>query len=282
MAIGTITWDSGDNAITVSGVGTTSRAVGVSVSGVTSGRYYMFTLRAKGTGTAIVSSSIVQASGTTVTRSVTVTDSQFLTGLSGATRSGTTLLRALYYFYITEWIGDPNSGGTLQTNKSSTDGICTISPRTTAGTCTDFDLDNASDTVQATWTRPSTHAGWRTRVVFYVNGVACITRIGYQSTMSAYAPTSGELTNMLNAMGGVSPRTIYARIYTGWVFSAGNSYDTDDYDPTSNNTIIKSFVGHVWVKVSGVMQKCEAFIKAPTFTRQHVYVREGGVWKESK
>jgi hypothetical protein len=282
MAIGTITWDSGDNAIAINGVSTTSRAVGVSVSGVTSGRWYVFVLRAKGSNTQIGTSTKVQAASTTVAGAITVTDTTFLTALSGATRNGTTLLQCLYYMYITEWIGDPDNGGTLQTNKSSTDGVATINPRATAGSCTDFDLDNSASTVTATWTRPSTHGGWRIRLVFYVNGVACITRTGYQSSMSAYLPSSAELTSMLNAMGGVSPRAIYARVYTGWVFADTTYYDTASYASTSNGSIIKSFVGFVYLKVSGVMQKCEAYVKeAGVMKRVHAYVRDT-TWKESK
>jgi hypothetical protein len=283
MAIGTITWDVG-SAITISGTGSTSRTMRVNVTGVTVGRYYRLLVRGKSSNTEIGRGK-TYAAATTITISVVVTDSVFLTGLLNAARSGSSGLKCIYTTLVQEYIGDPDSGGTFQTNATGPEGIATITPRATAGTCTDFNLDLTGDTVQATWTRPSTHSGWRIRIEFYVNDIECITRINHQSTMSAYTPSAEELTDMFDAMGDVSPGVIKAKIFTGWTFySSDYEYDLSSSATTTTNTIIKSFaaaIGFVWIKVSGVMQKCEVYIKDTVMKRVHPYLKDT-TWKESK
>lgn len=283
MAIGDITWNTGA-AVTISGVGSTSRTFIVQVTGLTVGRYYTVQLVGKSSYTSIGSRAKYYANSSTMLLTVYCTDSQLLTGLNNAERSGTTGLKPVYRPLVVEYIGDPDSGGSLQVSEYGPDGIATITPRTTAGTCSDFNLDLTGDTVQATWTRPSTHSGWRTRVEFDVNDIECILRYNYQGSMSAYTPSAGELDDMLAAMGGSSPGVIKARIYTGWTFY-NNSYiyDTSSGSTTTTNSIIKSFaaaIGYVWLKVSGVMQKCEVYIKDTVMKRVHPYVKDT-TWKES-
>jgi hypothetical protein len=283
MAIGTITWDAG-SAITIAGTGSTNRTMRVQVTGVTVGRYYRLLVRGKSSNTE-VGNGKTYAAASTITISVVVTDSVFLTALYNAARYGSSDLKCSYTTLVQEYIGDPDSGGTFQENKAGPEGVATITPRATAGTCSDFNLDLSGDTVQATWTRPSTHSGWRIKIEFYVNNIECITRIGHQSTMTAYVPSASELTDMNTAMGGVSPGVIKAKIYTGWVFyNSSNAYVASTTAETTTNSIIKTFaslVGHVYIKVSGVMQKCEVYIKDTVMKRVHPYVK-ATTWKESK
>jgi len=291
MAIGTITWDTG-SAITIAGTGATNRTMRVQVTGVTSGRWYRLLVQGKSSNTQIGSYGKTYAYTTTILIEVVVTESVFLTALYNAARYGSSDLKCSYTTLVQEYVGDPDSGGTFQVNKVGPEGVATITPRATAGTCSDFNLDLSGDTVQATWTRPSTHSGWRIKIEFYVNDVLCITRIGHQSTMTPYVPTgpietaNTELNKMLNAMGGSSPGVIKAKIYTGWVFyNSSNSYVSTTTAETTTNSIIKTFaslVGYVYIRVAGVMQKCEAYVKeAGVMKRVHAYVRDT-TWKESK
>lgn len=224
MAISSLVWKSGHNARTISTAGTTSQLYGVTFN-CTSGRWYTIILRAKGTNTAIVSAYKVQASGSSISYDHAASNLEMLQGLSGASRSGTSDLKALYYIFVSEYIGDPDSGGTLQGSASTSDGVATITVRWTNPNISDYDLDAGGNVVMS-WTRPSSSSsGLRARARVYVNGTLCITRTGFTThTGLAYTPSGVEAGNMDTAMGGVSPGVLKGRVETGFNFSTGVVY----------------------------------------------------------
>jgi len=281
MAINSVSWTSGHDARTISAANTNTQNYGASVSGAVTNYWYQFTLRAKGSNT-IIDTGKVQAVAGAAGRTFSVQNVVMLDKLSGATRSGTSGLRALYYMQVTEWIGDPDGGGTYtgQINSSS-DGIATFTVRYTSPSVSNYDLDVGGNVVVG-WTRPTSSAtGLRARCKVYVNNVYIFVRSGFTTqTGMSYTPSTSERNSMVSAMGGVSPRVLKGRVETGFNFASGVVYeDSSTYEGTAS--IVMSVIGHVWLKVSGVMQKYEVWLKATTFKRHHAYVKDT-TFKESK
>lgn len=146
-------------------------------------------------------------------------------------------------------------------------------------TANPYNLDSPTN-ISMYWTNPDT-AHFKGRVYVEVNGVRCVTNYWFNSAPN-FSLNETQLGLMLSAMGGVSPGSIKFIVETHFVVSGGYvaSYATD-LTLVRSTGIIKGFVGHVWVKISGVMQKYEVWVKDTTFKRHHAYVKDT-IFKESK
>ena len=202
----------------------------VIVSGLTSGNRVTATIDIDGT-------SIGSATGAVSVSSVGVpyTASAFYSALDGKSLSGLIRIRA--------W--EINSEGTIISTASAiTGGNATINGRLSAlvssNTPNPYNLDSPAN-INVSWTRP--HTAFRGRVTVYVNNTWCFSRYGF-GTSANFNPTSyaNYVENMINAMGGVSPRDF--RIEVQSQFNASTIVDLSGGVLSSNRTngVIKSFV----------------------------------------
>lgn len=133
-------------------------------------------------------------------------------------------------------------GNTVQTATKS--GNVTINARCSslsiASIPNPYDLDAITNII-ASWTRP--HTAFRGRITVYVNGVWCFSRYGF-GTSANFDPNdySGYVTNMINAMGGISPREF--KVVLQSQFNANTIIDLSGglLTATRTNGVIKSFI----------------------------------------
>lgn len=202
----------------------------VIVSGLGSGNRVTATIDIDGTA-------IGSATGAVGVSSVGVpyTASAFYSALDGKSLSGLIRIRA--------W--EINSEGTIISTASAiTGGNATINGRLSALVSTNtpnpYDLDSPAN-INVSWTRP--HTAFRGRVTVYVNNTWCFSRHSF-GTSANFNPTSyaNYVENMINAMGGVSPRNFRIEIQSQ--FNASTVVDLSGGILTSDRTngVIKSFV----------------------------------------
>ena len=202
----------------------------VIVSGLTSGNRVTAAIDIDGT---IIGSATGAVSVSSV--GVPYTASAFYSALDGKSLSGLIRIRA--------W--EINSEGMIISTASAiTGGNATINGRLSALVSTNtpnpYDLDSPAN-INVSWTRP--HTAFRGRVTVYVNNTWCFSRYGF-GTSANFNPTSyaNYVENMINAMGGVSPRDFRIEIQSQ--FNASTIVDLSGGVLTSNRTngVIKSFV----------------------------------------
>ena len=202
----------------------------VIVSGLTSGNRVTAEIDIDGT---IIGSATGAVSVSSV--GVPYTASAFYSALDGKSLSGLIRIRA--------W--EINSEGMIISTASAiTGGNATINGRLSALVSTNtpnpYDLDSPAN-INVSWTRP--HTAFRGRVTVYVNNTWCFSRYGF-GTSANFNPTSyaNYVENMINAMGGVSPRDFRIEIQSQ--FNASTIVDLSGGVLTSNRTngVIKSFV----------------------------------------
>lgn len=125
---------------------------------------------------------------------------------------------------------------------ASRSGNITINARLSSlvySTANPYNLDSITNII-ASWTRP--HTAFRARVTIYVNGVWCFSRYGF-GTNCSFDPNdyAGYVTNMVNAMGGVSPREIKMVVQTQ--FNANTIVDlSGGLLESTGKTVTKLFV----------------------------------------
>ena len=207
----------------------------VSISNAITGRYYHAWLRAGTSGNStILASAGITASAYSTSISISSNNSALLTALDGRPLS--------WWFEVKEYTSLASyTGGSSQTSTNgSTSATITISLRHTATAVSSYNLD-IGGVLSVTSTEPSDHAGWRSKFEIWVNGTHILTRHNYTSGNMNHTPTSTELASMLNAMGGVSPRTIQVRTFTGWNIGTTNQYYYSSYI-SGTNSITKTFV----------------------------------------
>lgn len=229
------------SSITINSVSTTNFSINVTINGTVSGRFYHAIAYVTGTTTAIGSANGT-ASGTTRALSITTNHSTLLTRANGASAL-TYYIRVFEFLNYTSFLNNE----TATDSKNSSAANLTISLRNSSTAISAYNLDTGG-TVNTSWARPSTHSGWRTRVQVYANGVWIFTLQGLTGSSLSATMDSSEVAAMTNAMGGVSPGTISARIWTGWNLSGGATY-LGYSEPT--NTLTKSFYVASTCSISG-------------------------------
>lgn len=251
---------------TIGSTGTTTRTVNVSCNETVSGRTYKAEVKINGSSTVFKSGSIV-ASGPSINISMSYTDNELLTALNGASSLGWSAL-------IKEYDGTILLDQNILTSKTATASI-TIGSALRYGSVAHsnppYDLDGTGQII-AVASRPSSHAGWRVRYQFYVNNTLAFSRGFFSSsndtTTLTFTPTAEEKAALLNAMGGVSPRTMQVRAVTGWNLSGGTTTLSGTNSSSQTNNLIKLF-SSIKVRLAGV------------WTGKPIKVRVAGVWKNA-
>lgn len=253
------------SGVTVSTSNTTSRTIDASFSGGVSGRYYIAQIYRAGGGGFPIGTGSRTGPGTI---SITYTHSGILTQLDGASSLG-------WYVVISEWASYQNYLDLLPPMASASSSVAavTISLRYTdvSHSNAPYDLDGTGQII-AVASRPSSHAGWRVRYQFYVNNTLAFSRGFFSSSSSTttltFTPTAEEKAALLNAMGGVSPRTMEVRAVTGWNLSGGTTTLSGTNSSSQTNNLIKLF-SSIKVRLAGV------------WTGKPIKVRVAGVWKNA-
>jgi len=190
-----------------------------------------------------------------------------------------TSLSGIITVTVDEWIGG-SYNNTAGTSSAVALRIYTSFTNLNVTTANPYNLDSPTN-ISMSWTNPDTDH-FKGKLYVKVNGVTCVTNFWFNSAPN-FSLNETQLGLMLDAMGGVSPGSIQFIVETHFVMASSTylkSYTTD-LQATRATGIIKGFVGHVWLKVSGVMQKYEVWLKDTTFKRHHAYVKDT-TFKESK
>lgn len=261
----------------VGSTGSTTRWCNVSCSGTVSGRTYRAEVKINGKTTIFKTGDIV-ASGPSISISMSYTDNELLTALNGASSLGWSAL-------IKEYDGTILLDQNIIASKTATASInFSSSLRHTAISHTNApcDLDGEAR-MNISWTRPSTHAGWRTRIRFYVGGTNVITYSGYSSASPiSFTWDANEIVQLQNAMGGVSPNTITIHCETGWALASSNTYFSGYISSSQTNNLIKLFSAiKVRIGVAWLTKVVKVWLS--TFWKTGVVkVWTGSSWKQSK
>ena len=225
-------------SITISTANTTTRTGTITLTNtLSSSYYYSFSIVADGKAAAIASGGANGNNGT-VTLSYSFTHSNLLTQLDGASS-----LRLKIN------LSENLSGNTIST--STVYATVSISLRNSNLSVSNYNLDTGG-TLTSSWTKPSTHSGWRTQVEIFVNGTTTnefIFRVDTSGSSTSTTPSSAQLSTMESLMGGVSPGTITARIWTRWSLSGGV---TNLGSATTTSTITKTFFTPITISTPSI------------------------------
>ena len=267
------------SGITVSTSNTTTRFATASFSGGVSGRYYIAQVfRAGGGGIPIASASRTGAG----TMSIAYTDTNILTRLEGASSFG-------WQVTISEWHTYENYLNGFVPVASSTSSVAgiTLSLRHTAVSHTNSPCNLDGDArMNISWTNPSSHSGWRTRLQFVIDGSVIITYSGYATTGStqsiSFTFDAGEILLLQNAMAGTSPKTMTIRCITGFALSS-NSYFSGHISSSQTNNLIKLFnTVKIWLGSSHISKPIKVCLSGSTFTGKPAKAWTGSAWKNAK
>lgn len=264
------------SGVTVSTSNTTSRTIDASFSGGVSGRYYVAQIYRAGGGGSPIGTDSRTGPGTI---SITYTHSGILTQLDGASSLG-------WYVVISEWASYQDYLDLLPPMASASSSVAavTISLRYTAVSHSNapYDID-AGGQIQISWTRPSTHTGWRARVQFVIDGVVAFTRQGYSGAGPLnFTPTSSEIAALEAAMGGVSPKTMEVRLVTGWSLSGGVSYLSGYISSSQVNNLLKLFSA-VKVRLGAAWESKPIKVWTGSVWKNAIAkVWTGSAWKQAK
>lgn len=261
--------------ITVSTTNTTNRTVSVPFSGSDPNCFYSASVFAAGKNSgAIGSGSKTGVSPITINYN----HSAVLTHLDGASSRGWHVKIEEYSSYQAFLDGAAPTATT-----ASTVTAITVSVRHTAVSHSNapYNLDVGGQ-IQVSWTRPSTHSIWRTRLQFVIDDVVTFTRSGYTGGGPLnFTPTAEEALALQNAMGGVSPKTMVVRCITGIALSS-TEYLSGYISSSQTNNLIKLFsaikvrLGTSW------LTKTVKVWRTTLWKSAIVKVWTGSAWKQAK